>query len=86
MSRSMRGPWIRPERDTFDGRNFYAAKIGHDGENHYVYGWNPTRGENCWGFDPVNDFGKDYQTYNWGGSIIVHKLTQHEDGSLGSAC
>ena len=83
MSRSPKGPWLKPRVDTFDGRAFYAAKTGTDGKDRFIYGWNPTRGENGWGFDPENDFGKDYQTWNWGGSIVVHKILQHEDGSLG---
>lgn len=83
MSKSLNGPWIRPAVDTFDGRAFYAAKTGSDGTNRYVYGWNPTRGENGWRFDPGKDFGKDYCSWNWGGSIVVHKLIQHEDGTLG---
>lgn len=83
MSKSPRGPWIRPKRDTFDGRAFYAAKTGSDGENRYVYGWNPTRGENDWGFDPGKELGNDYKSWNWGGSIVVHKIVQHEDGTLG---
>ena len=85
MSRSLNGPWLRPERDTFDGRAFYAAKTGSDGVDRFVYGWNPTRGENIWKFDPQHDYGNDYKTWNWGGSIIVHKLHQHEDGTLGCA-
>lgn len=83
MSRSPAGPWQRPALDTFDGRAFYAAKTGSDGESRYIYGWNPTKGENTWGFDPGKDFGRDYKTWNWGGSIIVHKLHQHADGTLG---
>lgn len=83
MSRSLQGPWIRPRMDTFDGRAFYAAKTGFDGKDRFIYGWNPTKGENNWGFDSANDFGLDYKTWNWGGSIIVHKLVQHEDGTLG---
>lgn len=83
MSRSPRGPWLRPVLDTFDGRAFYAAKTGFDGKNRYIYGWNPTRGENAWGFDPGQDFGKDYKSWNWGGSIIVHTIHQHKDGTLG---
>lgn len=83
MSRSLSGPWLRPKLDTFDGRAFYAAKTASDGVNRYVYGWNPTRGENSWGFDSGKDFGKDYRSWNWGGSIVVHKLVQHEDGTLG---
>lgn len=83
MSKSPKGPWIRPKRDTFDGRAFYAAKTASDGVDRYVYGWNPTRGENGWGFDPGKDLGNDYKSWNWGGSIVVHKIVQHEDGSLG---
>lgn len=83
MSRSLRGPWLRPPADSFDGRAFYAAKTGFDGKNRYVYGWNPTRGENVWGFDPARDQGRDYQTWNWGGSIVVHRLHQRPDGTLG---
>lgn len=83
MSKSPRGPWLRPQIDTFDGRAFYAAKTGFDGKRHYVYGWNPTRGENIWGFDPEKDFGEDYKSWNWGGSIVVHEIWQHEDGTLG---
>ena len=83
MSRSPKGPWLKPRVDTFDGRAFYAAKTGTDGKDRFIYGWNPTRGENGWGFDTGKDFGKDYQTWNWGGSIVVHKILQHEDGTLG---
>ncbi len=83
MSRSPHGPWVRPPVDTFDGRAFYAAKTAGDGKDRYIYGWNPTRGENGWGFDPGRDYGKDYSTWNWGGSVVVHKLVQHEDGTLG---
>ncbi len=83
MSKSLAGPWIRPALDTFDGRAFYAAKTGMLGEHRYIYGWNPTKGENNWEFDPTKDYGLDYQTWNWGGSIVVHKLIQHEDGTLG---
>lgn len=83
MSKSPAGPWLRPETDTFDGRAFYAGKTVSDGINRYLYGWNPTRGENKWHFDPTEDYGKDYTCWNWGGSIVVHRLVQHEDGTLG---
>lgn len=83
MSRTPRGPWIRPVNDTFDGRAFYAAKTGFDGKDRYIFGWNPTKGENGWGFDSGKDFGKDYCSWNWGGSIVTHKIVQHTDGTLG---
>ncbi len=83
MSRSINGPWIRPTVDTFDGRAYYAAKTATDGVNHYAYGWNPTKGGDIWGFDPNKNFGQDYKTWDWGGTLVVHQLTQHEDGTLG---
>ena len=82
-SKSPRGPWIRPKEDTFDGRAFYAGKTVSDGGRRYIYGWNPTRGEDPWKFDPSRNYGKDYACWNWGGTVIVHKLVQHEDGTLG---
>ena len=32
MSRSLKGPWLTPKNDYFDGRAFYAAKTASDGE------------------------------------------------------
>lgn len=83
MSRSPEGPWLRPQVDSFDGRAFYAAKTGSDGDKRFVFGWNPTRGENSWGIDPQTDIGRDYKTWNWGGAMEVHEIVQHADGILG---
>ena len=83
MSRSPNGPWLRPEVDSFDGRAFYAAKTGFDGKRRFLYGWNPTRGENLWKIDPQTDIGNDYKTWNWGGAMEVHEIVQHADGTLG---
>ncbi len=83
MARSSKGPWITPVRDTFDTRCFYAAKHGTDGRDHFMYGWNPDREKNIWNFNPGQDYGKDYNTWDWGGTMIVHKLVQNEDGTLG---
>lgn len=85
MARSPLGPWVRPAIDTFDSRAFYAAKTGSDGHDRYLFGWIPTRGENTWGFDPAPEYGADYRTWNWGGSMVVHRLVQHADGTLGTA-
>lgn len=71
MARSWNGPWITPEQDTFDNRNFYAAKTVSDGKNRFVIGWNPTN---------INN--KDYEPEQWGGNIVVHKLVQQKDGQL----
>ncbi|MDE7373063.1 MAG: family 43 glycosylhydrolase, partial [Clostridia bacterium] len=72
MSKSPNGPWIKPADDAFDGRAFYAAKTASDGENRYLFGWNPTRLENS-----------DYKPWMWGGNLITHKIIQHADGTLG---
>jgi beta-fructofuranosidase len=71
MSRSLNGPWLAPENDTFDDRAFYAAKTAFDGKRRFAFGWNPTRVES-----------RDYQPYHWGGNLIVHEVVQEHDGTL----
>jgi len=71
MSRSLRGPWLVPANDTFDGRAYYAAKTAGDGEHRFAFGWLPTReGE------------KDEGNWQWGGNLVVHQIEQQADGSL----
>ena len=82
MSRSLNGPWLTPEIDTFDTRAFYAAKTGTDGTRRYIYGWNPTRECNQHHFDPQDHDGLDCNTWDWGGNLIVHELWQDEKGML----
>ncbi|MBQ6382292.1 MAG: DUF4975 domain-containing protein [Clostridia bacterium] len=83
MSRSPCGPWTAPATDTFDSRCFYAPKHGTNGKEHYMYGWNPRRDMNIWNFNPPAYPGKDYNTWDWGGTMIVHRLVQNADGTLG---
>lgn len=83
MSKSLDGPWRAPERDSFDTRCFYAAKSGSDGKDRYLYGWNPTRHYNNWNFNPPIYPGEDYNSFDWGDTMIVHKLVQNLDGTLG---
>lgn len=75
MSKSLQGPWTAPENDTFDSRNYYAAKTASDGKRRYTFGWNARREE-----------GKDSGSWQWGGSLVVHELVQNTDGSLGVKC
>ena len=82
MSRSLRGPWIRPKIDTFDSRAFYAAKTASDGKHRYIYGWNPTRETDEYGFNPKGYNGSDCNTWDWGGCMVVHELWQAGDGAL----
>jgi beta-fructofuranosidase len=76
MSRSLEGPWVAPENDTFDGHAFYAAKTaaitsGSKEPQRFIFGWNPTR-----------DQEKDYQPWHWGGNLVVHEVIQQTDGTL----
>ena len=71
MARSLEGPWLTPERDTFDSRAHYAAKTASDGKRRYLFGWLATRDQN-----------KDYRSWNWGGNLVVHELWQAPDGTL----
>lgn len=71
MSKSLEGPWIKPEQDMFDGKGFYAAKTGAIGDRRYLFGWVPTR---------QNE--KDYMKWDWAGNMAVHQIVQHPDGML----
>lgn len=71
MSRSLKGPWLTPKQDTFDGHAFYAAKTASDGNNRFIFGWNPTRSDN-----------QDNGDWNWGGNLVVHQIIQQPNGEL----
>jgi len=71
MSRSLKGPWIIPSVDDFDGHAFYAAKTASDGHNRFLFGWNPTRSNQS-----------DRGDWNWGGNLVVHELRQLANGEL----
>ncbi len=68
---SINGPFRKPEQDTIDGNGFYAGRLETDGEHLYCVGWNGTKV----GHDDEND-------YDWAGNMVIHQLTQHEDGTL----
>jgi beta-fructofuranosidase len=82
MSRSPSGPWNTPKVDTFDGRAYYAAKTCTDGNRRFLFGWNPTRTENTYHWNPPAYDGKDFNTWDWGGNLIVHQIEQQADGTL----
>lgn len=71
MSRSLAGPWTAPANDSFDGRDFYAAKTISDGQRRFAFGWNPSRTDE-----------KDTGNRQWGGDLVVHEVVQEEDGAL----
>lgn len=63
--------WIVPEQPRLDDIEFYAGKTAGEGNERFIMGWCPTR----------EDFNDD-SNYNWAGSLVVHQLTQNEDGTL----
>lgn len=71
MSKSLKGPWLAPVEDTFDGRAFYAAKTAEVDGKRLAFAWVPTkRGD--------SDFGQ----YEWGGALISHEIVQDACGKL----
>jgi beta-fructofuranosidase len=94
MSRSLAGPWVVPDNDSFDGRAFYAGKTASDGRRRFVFGWCPTRYDQIdylrWnrdeGFIPGKPYPADQMIgpsgWDWGGNLVVHELIQGTDGSL----
>ena len=70
-ARNLKGPWLCPANDTFDGRAFYAAKTATDGNKRFVFGWLPTRAGD-----------KDDGGWQWGGNLVVHEVLPQRDGSL----
>ena len=75
--------WIIPRNHRLDARAFYAAKTAGDGNERYLFGWNPEKEEDIFGFWPGRMEAKDYRTWDWGGNMVVHRLLQKDDGDLG---
>lgn len=65
-------PWR--DEGKLEGTSFYAGKTASDGLNRYIWGWCATREGN------INENNKD-----WAGTLVMHKLVQNEDGTLGFA-
>lgn len=94
MSRSLKGPWLAPDNDSFDGRALYAAKTASDGHRRFAFGWNPTRYDKIdylrWnvdaGFVPCKPYPSTIMLgpsgWDWGGNLVVHELVQEPDGGL----
>jgi len=69
--------WPDDHEGYLDSRGFYAGKTATDGTNRYIWGWCPTRRN----YDNTlvnNESGEP----DWGGTLVAHRLIQHEDGSL----
>ena len=80
ISDSMDGPFVPPKDNILDGKGttegsgfiFYAAKTAELNGNLYLCGWLGRAG-----------LSGDSGIYQWAGSVLVHQLVQHEDGTLG---
>lgn len=71
LARSLHGPWLVPERDTVDGRAFYAAKSAERDGRRFFFGWIASR-----------EGGRDDGAWQWAGTMSVLEARQHADGTL----
>jgi beta-fructofuranosidase len=74
MARSMDGPWLAPERDTIDGRAYYAAKSADLAGRRIFAGWIATR-----------EGDSDDGAWQWAGTLSLLEARQNPDGSLAFA-
>ena len=71
------GIWPDDHEGFLDSRGFYAGKTASDGTNRYIWGWCPTRAG-----EDNTAVGASPNEPEWAGNLVVHKLIQHEDGTL----
>ena len=71
--------WPDGKEGALDSRAFYAGNTASDGTERYMWGWCPERR----GKDNT-DISADAEP-KWGGSLVVHRLLQREDGTLYTA-
>ena len=75
--------WQLPRNHRLDSRGFYAPKTAGYDDERYLFGWVPTKDDNIFGFWPDKFPGQDYRTWDWGGSLVIHRMRQNPDGDLG---
>lgn len=71
------GWWPDDHEGFLDGRGLYAAKTASNGSERLLWGWCPTRK----GQDNT-EVGASPSEPEWAGSLVCHKVVQHEDGTL----
>lgn len=71
------GWWPDDHEGFLDGRGLYAAKTASNGSERLLWGWCPTRK----GLDNT-EVGNAPAEPEWAGSLVCHRLVQHEDGTL----
>lgn len=72
IAKSVNGPWIIPENDTFDCRADYAIKTAGDGKRRFAFGWIASKEDD-----------RDFGAWEWAGTMVAHELVQNpENGEL----
>jgi len=82
MSKSIDGPYIIPKKETFDTRGFYAGKTVENNGKRYLVGWCATKEAHYYKDWNPKYSGNDYNVFDWAGNVIVHEISQAEDGTL----
>ena len=83
MAKSLKGPWIAPDDDAFDGRAYYAGRTFMLNNQRILFGWVPTRANET---DSANLWYRpeaDKEDFIWAGTFVAHELYQRKDGTLG---
>lgn len=74
--------WELPYEDTLDARGFSSGRFVDAGHECLIIGIVPTRTLNEWDFQPERFGGYDFNTWDTGGALQCHALTQGKDHSL----
>ena len=71
MAKSPDGPWLVPDRDSIDGRAFYASKTAERDGRRFFFGWIASKEGNS-----------DGGPWQWAGTMSVLEARQNPDGTL----
>lgn len=83
MAKSLKGPWITPDDDMFDGRAYYAARTYELNGKRMLLGWVPSRANETDSDHLIYDEKSDLEPFIWAGTLVAHELYQRPDGTLG---
>ncbi len=74
--------WEIPFNHRLESRAFYAAKTASDEKHRYLFGWNPTKEEDVFGYWPSRRKEKDLRTFDWGGDMVIHEIGFDSNGDI----
>lgn len=83
MAKSLKGPWIAPDDDAFDGRAYYAGRTFMLNNQRILFGWVPTRANETDSANLRYTPDSDKEDFIWAGTFVAHELYQRKDGTLG---